>query len=405
VSLHHLLLGAFVLGLGTSITLAQAALALLAVRWLWRLRDPAARRAPPLLGPVLAFAGVTALSALTSGAAGPSFLAAKSTLLAVALFVVADILDGPADADRFLSVVMAVTTVAAALGLLQVAVCPGQGADYGWPGHLYHRCHRARGFFSIYMTLAGALVLVLLTSLPRVLARRLRGAELPSWLVMLAALLATFTRGAWLGFVAGVVVLAVMLRRGRLVLLGGLLLLAAGALAGPSELRHRVQATVDPAEEGVRERLFMWQSGVAIWRERPWLGAGPGGVKRLYGGYALRDAVKQRTGHVHSAPLQILVERGLLGFAVWIWVWVAFYVRAVAALRALPPSYDPRARRLTLGSIAAVTGFLVAGLSEYNFGDSEVVLLAWTVMALPFVATRPERGLTSGTGPSDRAGG
>jgi len=34
------------------------------------------------------------------------------------------------------------------------------------------------------------------------------------------------------------------------------------------------------------------------------------------------------------------------------------------------------------GSLAAVTGFLVAGLSEYNFGDSEVVMLAWAVVAL-----------------------
>ena len=40
------------------------------------------------------------------------------------------------------------------------------------------------------------------------------------------------------------------------------------------------------------------------------------------------------------------------------------------------------------GSIAAVTGFLVAGTSEYNFGDSEVVMLAWVIVALPYVVSR-----------------
>jgi hypothetical protein len=43
-----------------------------------------------------------------------------------------------------------------------------------------------------------------------------------------------------------------------------------------------------------------------------------------------------------------------------------------------------------VGSLAAVAGFLVGGLTEYNFGDSEVVMVAYTVMALPFVAARAE---------------
>ena len=43
---------------------------------------------------------------------------------------------------------------------------------------------------------------------------------------------------------------------------------------------------------------------------------------------------------------------------------------------------------LVTGSLAAVTGFLVGGFSEYNFGDSEVALVAWALMALPFAVGR-----------------
>lgn len=131
----------------------------------------------------------------------------------------------------------------------------------------------------------------------------------------------------------------------------------------------------------------MWRSGTAMWRERPLLGWGPGGVKREYSRYALPEAFKQRTGHVHNTPLQILVERGALGLAAWLAIWVAFYWRAIALLRSLDATRT-RERALVAGSIAAVTGFLVAGLSEYNFGDSEVVMVAWTVMALPWAAAR-----------------
>jgi hypothetical protein len=49
-----------------------------------------------------------------------------------------------------------------------------------------------------------------------------------------------------------------------------------------------------------------------------------------------------------------------------------------------------------VGSIAAVTGFLVGGLSEYSFGDSEVVMLAWTVMALPSAVAKGMTGRGTG---------
>jgi hypothetical protein len=37
-----------------------------------------------------------------------------------------------------------------------------------------------------------------------------------------------------------------------------------------------------------------------------------------------------------------------------------------------------------LGSLAALVAFLVGGLFEYNFGDTEVLLVALVLMALPF---------------------
>ena len=142
----------------------------------------------------------------------------------------------------------------------------------------------------------------------------------------------------------------------------------------------------DPEEAGVRERVYMWRSGAAMWRERPLLGIGPGGVKREYPRFALPEAIKKRTSHVHNTPLQILVERGLLGLAAWLWIWVAFFCgrrRPAARVSGRRPA---RTATLVVGGLAAITGFLVGGLSEYNFGDSEVVMVAWALMALPFVA-------------------
>lgn len=388
--LRRILFAAFVIGLGLSITLSQSALAALTALWLWRLRDPGARRAQawPLLAPVLAFAGATLLSALLSGELAWSLTASKGLLLIAALYVTADALEDVGSAGRFLTFLSAVLAIAAGIGLLQVAVCPGPGADAGTPAWLYHRCHRARGPFSIYMTLAGILTLVLLATLPRLLpgAPRRRW-FIPLWLIMLGGLIATYTRGAWLGFAAGVLALLPASRRGRVILVGGLAALVLGLLVGPPGLRQRFVSMGDPEEATVKERRYMWESGLMMARERPWLGFGPGGVKRGYRAFALEEAHKKRLGHVHNTPLQILVERGVIGLAAWLWIWVAFYVYAIGVLRRLAPD-AVAARTVVIGSVAAVTGFLVGGLSEYNFGDSEVAMVAWAIAALPWVVAR-----------------
>ena len=389
--LRRALLGGFVLGLGFSITLSQSALAALAVLWLWRLRDPAvrARQTWPLRGPVLAFAGVTLLSAALSDHPAASLLASKGLLLALALYVTVDALTDAREADRFLSALALVGGAAALIGLIQVAACPAPAGAGATLARFFHRCDRARGFFSIYMTLAGVLTLLLLATAPRVLpAGAVRWGAAPPWLLMVLGLAATYVRGAWLGFVAGMLALVPMVRRGRVPLIVGLAALVVLSLAGPQQLRHRIRSMTDPEEPTIKERLYMWRSGVAMWGEHPVLGLGPGGVKRAYPSFALPEAIKKRTSHVHSTPLQILVERGALGFAAWLWIWVAFFVRAGGVLRRLDPR-QLRERALVLGSLAAVTGFLVAGLSEYNFGDSEVALVVWALMALPFAAARP----------------
>ena len=54
-------------------------------------------------------------------------------------------------------------------------------------------------------------------------------------------------------------------------------------------------------------------------------------------------------------------------------------------LRRLPvESVD---RTLVVGVQAAIVAFLIAGLFEYNFGDTEVVLVTVSLMALPFVVS------------------
>jgi O-antigen ligase len=387
---RHVLLAAFVFGLVSSISLSETALALLTALWLLRLRDPSLRRQMtwPLWAPVLAFSGASVVSALLSGSAASSLWASRDLLLVLALYVIADAVGGPDGANKFLIGLAFACAPVALAGLVQVLACPSPEPVEGLAAWFFRRCDRARGYFSIYMTLAGVLTMVLLATLPRLLPGRSASWWLvPPWVVILAGLAATYVRGAWLGFGAGVLACIPTRRRGRMVLVAGLLLLVVGTLLGPESLSRRLRSVVDPHDATIKERIYMWRSGLAMWSETPWFGVGPGVVKHLYPDFALPEARKKRTSHVHNTPLQIMVERGLVGLGAWLWIWAAFFAQARTLLRALPAERS-RERALIAGSLAAVTGFLVHGLSEYNFGDAEVVLVAWTLMALPFAAAR-----------------
>lgn len=382
--------GIFIVGLGCSITLQQGALIALTALWLWRLRDPAARRSQqwPLAWPVLAFLAATIVSALASEAPGRSLYACKGLFVVLALYVTADVLETLDRCELFVDALAIVCGLAAAAGLVQVLACPESPLEPGPLARFFRRCDRARGPFSIYMTLGGVLATVLAAALPRLLP----GGGGPRWLAapglaMLAGLAATYVRGAWLGFGAGVAVVLASARRGRWLLALGFALLVLGVLVGPERLSQRLRSMTDPQEVTIRERVYMWRSGFAMWREHPWLGVGQGGVGRLYSRYALPEAIKKRTGHLHNSPLQVLVEGGILGLVTWTWIWLAFFRFAWRLLRALGPD-RMRERTLVVGGVAAVVAFLVTGLSEWSFGDDEVVTIAWALAALPFAVAR-----------------
>jgi len=393
---RQVLLGAFALGLAASISLAELALALLAARLAWRL---ATRRADldgwPLAMPVLAWAATSLLAGLLSAwPVDATASAVRGLVLVAAFYAVLDALPDVAAADRWLRWLAALAAALGVIAILQTALCPVLDPLAPWAAagsplrRVVTKCHRAHAFYSIYMTLAGVLSLVLLAFLPSLLPGRgrLRASWVAAWLAGGAGLALTYVRGAWLGFLAGAGVLLTLVRQGRALVIVGVAALVILVVAVPG-VRRRAQSIVDPADPTARERLAMWRSGAAIARDHPLLGVGPGQVKRVYPDYAEPAYRARPRGHLHNTPLQMLVERGALGLIAWLALFGAFFVRAGRVLSRLP-ARAARERALVAGSLAAVAGFLVGGLTEYNFGDSEVVLVAWTIMALPFVVSR-----------------
>src|SRR5439155_2678467 len=191
--------------------------------------------------------------------------AVKGVLLIFTFYAMLDALPDAGAADRFLSGLLVLVAIVALLGIVQVAICPGPGGTAAALGPLGRKCHRARGFYSIYMTLAGVLSLTLLATAPWLLPTvrgRPAASRITAWLVAGAGFALTYVRGAWIGFVAGIATLLALVRRGRIVIAAAVLILAAVVLLAPG-VRQRAESIVDPSDPTARERLLMWRSGLA----------------------------------------------------------------------------------------------------------------------------------------------
>jgi O-antigen ligase len=133
----------------------------------------------------------------------------------------------------------------------------------------------------------------------------------------------------------------------------------------------------DPTNQ---DRVAMLDAGAGIVRDHPLTGVGPAMVPRVYEQYRPDYAVQALNPHLHNVPMQIAAERGLPALAIWVWLMVTLSMRLVRLFR------SGRERLLTATAMAATAAMLAAGLFEYNFGDSEFLMLYLVLITLPFAA-------------------
>ena len=199
---------------------------------------------------------------------------------------------------------------------------------------------------------------------------------------MLAALLMSWSRGAWLGVAAGLVVVIVVQSRRAFVLsvIAAFVLTFAILLSSinviPSAIAERFSGIgdyfgvfdvrgvkVDDANFAIVERMAHWQAAAEMFADHPWLGVGFGNYAAVYPGYAL-PRWSDPLGHAHNYYLNVAAEAGLIGLIAYLLLWIAAVWqgwRALGATRGVPSVWH---------SIAAGLLGMVVVLSIHNGFDN-----------------------------------
>jgi putative inorganic carbon (HCO3(-)) transporter len=294
--------------------------------------------------------------------------------------------------NRIVAALLAGQLVSAVLAIRQLYGDTAELARWADPNSVADGTIRVYGPLENPNLLAGYLIPIL----PIALVALLRWRSWPQRLFAGSALLLgavalflSYSRGGWLGMLAalGSLALLLVLRQTRQWpplwrrLFPALLLVAAVAVlvvavTQVEPLRIRVLSLVAGREDSSNNfRINVWLAAIDMIQARPWLGIGPGNTAfNLI--YPLYQQPKFNALSAYSVPLELLVEGGVPYLLAALGLLIASLRAGLAQLKGESPWALP-----ALAALAAIAGLGVQGITDTIFFRPEVQLTGWFCLA------------------------
>ncbi|MBN8730996.1 MAG: O-antigen ligase family protein [Acidobacteria bacterium] len=299
-------------------------------------------------------------------------------------------------ARRLMIALAAAGTFSAAKGLVQFWQKWEAARAGGQPFYQSYVGDRITGFMSHWMTFGGEMMIVLVVIAAWIFFSGDRQRIVIWWVaaaLVFAAILLGFTRSIWPATAVAGLYLMWFWRRWLVVVAP--VVMVAGLLLAPPPVSERVRSIWNPDKklDSNEHREALRAAGYRMIAAHPLFGIGPEHTQREFPRYVpeqYKPIPKEWWyGHLHNIYLDFAAERGipaLLAFLAMIGWALRDYLRRVLTL-----APEEHTRRMLLhAAIAGVIAILVGGLLERNLGDSEVLTLFWTLLALGHVALRRE---------------
>lgn len=230
--------------------------------------------------------------------------------------------------------------------------------------------------------------------------------------VVAVALYVSGSRGAALGClgwavvaVGGAIYAGPSSGRWRRLLLGSLVLLVllAGLLSNPRvrtwfegvQWRPAQPGAVAIADSPTLDRLFMVQLGRNIFRDRPWLGVGPGNMGRVSNLYRPIETGEglDHIQQLHNTPVQLMGELGLVGLGLYL-AWWSLIGRLWWRLHRSLPATARADRALLYGSGGSLLAYGLASLTDYQLENIAISsMLGLNLLLLLLLAASAPRPL------------
>jgi len=326
----------------------------------------------------LAYVLAEMLSTLFSVRPEQSLLFSKRLLLITVVYFFSSMTTSEKRARWYITVMLGAAAIVAWIGVLKLIFANPETT-------------KRLGIFQFYMTTSELMMMAALLVVPFIIHPKtpgsVRWAALVGLLPIMICLYATVTRGAYLAITAGLLFIAFV--RNRKMIVPFLVLVVLFAVFAPPYVQDRLKSIVDFAHPENASRLMLWSAGLRIFADHPIVGVGDIDLHELFVQYSPPGS-ELPWGHLHNVLLQFLVTLGTMGFLVVIAMFVRIFVVEWRIYMTVREEW--LAGSFVLGALAVLVGFQINGLTEWSFGDQEVVLLFWTTLGLTLALGRLTKG-------------
>jgi O-antigen ligase len=241
--------------------------------------------------------------------------------------------------------------------------------------------------YAMYLSAMMSFALALLFSRAKVLYKACGGVVLCIGALGLAF---SLSRGGWIGFLAaGLLTLGVALRGRRLkirtaILIGVMAIISLALVSTSTDLLRTRLTTGD--QGAALSRIVLVKGALDIIQDHPLMGVGVNNYSLVMPQY---DRASVRAWHstaiVHTLPLLVAAETGLIGLGAFLWFFASMWARA---WRAAKRAMDETLWIASVGAFAAIVVLFLHSLVDYAL-----------VACLPlFVQLWLVAGLTAGLG-------
>jgi putative inorganic carbon (HCO3(-)) transporter len=372
--------------------------------WLiWALRTPAGGLGP-INGWLLLLLGIAVVA---TGCSPVPVAAFKGLLKLVSYLGVYALMrqllaEAPQWWNRIVAALLAGQLVSAVLAIRQLYGDTTELARWADPNSVADGTIRVYGPLENPNLLAGYLIPILPIALVALLRWRSWPQRLFAGCALLlgaVALFLSYSRGGWLGMLAalGSLALLLVLRQTRqwpplwrrlfpVLLLVAAVAVLVVAVTQVEPLRIRVLSLVAGREDSSNNfRINVWLAAIDMIQARPWLGIGPGNTAfNLI--YPLYQQPKFNALSAYSVPLELLVEGGVPYLLAAVGLLIASLRAGLAQLKGESSWALP-----ALAALAAIAGLGVQGITDTIFFRPEVQLTGWFCLA-SLAVSRPQAG-------------
>ncbi len=177
----------------------------------------------------------------------------------------------------------------------------------------------------------------------------------------------TLSRGAWVGFFAGLVFFTV--QKKKMFLVSATIIITFIVLFSPRILETRKTYFLEGSGSG---RTVYWQESWNMIRDFPILGVGLNSYSQEAPRYK-----QSWGGYPHNCYLQMAVETGIVGLLSFIWLLFVLFRNSLRNLRLIQ---DDFLQSVLMGLAAGLFGFLAHSFVDTNFYSVQLGNLMWVIM-------------------------